>query len=96
MINAYKAGKMSSEASQKRDKRIQRMIKRNAIIWHLLTKIAVKKGKTSAKIRYRSRFKDYLFGDAAVKYLESLGYSARHDLHYFDTYRTVTWYWEEE
>ena len=96
MIDAYKAGKMSSEASQKRDKRIQRMVKRNAIIWHLLTKIAVKKGETSAKIRYRSRFKDCLFGEAAVKYLESLGYHARHYLHYFDEYRSIEWRWEEE
>jgi hypothetical protein len=93
MINAYKAGEASTKANNKYNKRIQKQVRRHIIVWHFLTKIAISKCKYSAKIRYRTKYKDSLFMEGAVEYLRSLGYAAEYQLHEYGERYCLYWSW---
>ena len=93
MINAKRAACGTIEANNKHKKRACKRVKRQIFIWNLLTKIAIAKGKSQAKITYRVRFIDSIFMEEAKLYLESLGYIADYSLHWFATKYTLRWRW---
>lgn len=91
MINAYTASEASAKANDKYNKRVQKQVKRHIILWHFLTNIAISKCKHHAEIRYRTKYKDILFMDGAVKYLISLGYAAEY--HFQECGKRYRLYW---
>ena len=93
MINAYKAGEASTKANDKHSKRIQKQVRRHIVLWHFLTKIAISKCKYSAQIRYRTKYKDSLFMESAVKYLNSLGYTAEYHFQEYEERYCLYWRW---
>ena len=93
MINAKRAACGTMEANNKHKKRACKRVKRQVLIWSLLTRIAIAKGKDCAQITYRVRFTNSTFMEEAKLYLESLGYNAHYFLHWFDTRYTLRWEW---